>query len=501
LNFGYIKLMPTLEEIKKARMKKLESLKIMGLLAYPSKTKRSHKIGQVLSGSSFKKLVSSKKEVVLAGRIKSIRTHGKLTFLDIEDDSGKIQAILKENRLGEKGYQFFLGHFDIGDFAEFKGSLFETKTKEKTIDTIDFKMLSKSLRPLPEKWHGLQDIEERYRKRYLDLIMNPKVKEVFQKKSQITKLLREYLDKQGFIEVKTPTLQPIYGGASAKPFVTHHNILDIDLYLRISDELYLKKLIVGGFEKVFEICTDFRNEGIDRWHNPEFTMLEFYQAYADYKDLMKMTEQMLSKIAREINGSLIIKYGEAKIDFTPPWKRIPYSEAFKTIAGIDLEEYTSFESLKKFIEKKKMTIDFKTATDFPALIDHLYKELIRPKIINPTFLIDHPYSMRPLAKRKKGSEDKVESFHLIAGGIELVNAYSELNDPLDQKKRWQEEMARGKKGVEEYQILDEDYIEALEYGLPPTAGWGMGIDRFCALLTNQHSIKDTILFPTMRPKS
>jgi lysyl-tRNA synthetase class 2 len=330
--------------------------------------------------------------------------------------------------------------------------------------------------------------------------MNPKVKEVFRKKSQITKLLREYLDKQGFIEVKTPTLQPIYGGASAKPFVTRHNVLGIDLYLRISDELYLKRLIVGGFEKVYEFATDFRNEGIDRWHNPEFTMLEFYQAYANYKDLMKMTEQMLSEIVKKITGSLTVKYGEVKIDFKPPWKRLPYLEAFRIMAGINIEEYSTFESLKKFIEKKKLKVDIKEVIDFPTLLDHLYKELIRPKIINPTFLIDHPYSMRPLAKRKKGDEAKVESLHLIAGGIELVNAYSELNDPQDQKARWQEEMARAKKGATEYQVLDEDYIEALEYGMPPTAGWGMGIDRFCALLTDQHSIKDTILFPTMRPK-
>lgn len=488
----------TLEEIRKTRRAKLKSLNQAGFSGYPSETKRTHPVGEAIL--NFKKLVNLKKEIIIAGRIKSLRTHGKLTFLDMEDGSGQIQGLLRENNLGEKGYQSFLDHFDIGDFAELKGMLFETKTKEKTIDVFDSKMLAKSLRPLPEKWHGLQDVEERYRKRYLDLVMNPGVKEVFRKKSQITKLLREYLDKRNFIEVKTPTLQPIYGGATAKPFITRHKTLNIDLYLRVSDELYLKRLIVGGFEKVYEICTDFRNEGIDRWHNPEFTMLEFYQAYANYKDLMKITEQMLSEIVKKITGSLVVKYGEMRIDFKPPWKRLPYLEAFKTIAGIDLEKYAVFESLKKFAVKKKLAVDFKEMADFPTLADHLYKELIRPKIINPTFLIDHPYSMRPLAKRKRGFEDKVESLHLIAGGIELVNAYSELNDPQDQKTRWQEEMARAKKGASEYQVLDEDYIEALEYGMPPTAGWGMGIDRFCALLTDQHSIKDTILFPTMRPK-
>jgi len=491
--------MPTLEEIRKARMEKLESLKRAGFQAYPSNTTRSHKIEQALS--DFKKLVSSKKEIVLAGRIKSIRAHGKLTFLDIQDDSGKIQVVLKENCLGEKGYQFFLDHFDIGDFAEFKGSLFETKTKEKTLEAADFKMLAKSLLPLPEKWHGLQDVEERYRKRYLDLIMNPEVREVFRKKSQITKLLREYLESQDFIEVKTPALQPLYGGASAKPFVTRHQALDIDLYLRISDELYLKRLIVGGFEKVFEICTDFRNEGIDRWHNPEFTMLEFYWAYANYKDLMKMTEEMLSEIVKKVNGSFKVKYGESEIDFTPPWPRLPYIDALRKMADIDIEKYATFESLKKLVQKKNPEIDLKRSPDFPSLLDDIYKTLVRPKIINPVFLTDHPYSMRPLAKRKREDESKVESIHLIAGGAELVSAYSELNDPQDQKKRWQEEMARSKKGAMDHQVLDQDYIEALEYGMPPTAGWGMGIDRFCALLTNQHSIKDTILFPTLRPKS
>lgn len=488
----------TLEEIKKVRLEKLQSLKNRGVLAYPQTTKRTHSVKEAIK--SFAQLKKTKKEIVLVGRIKSLRGHGKLNFIDLEDGSGKIQVLLKEDGLGEKGYQFFQEHFDVGDIAEFRGTLFETKTKEKTLTASDFKMLAKSLRPLPEKWHGLQDVEERYRKRYLDLVMNPEVREVFRKKSELTKLLREYLDEKGFIEAKTPTLQPIYGGASAQPFVTHHNALDIDLYLRIADELYLKRLIVGGFEKVYEIGTDFRNEGIDRWHNPEFTMLEFYQAYADYKDLMKMTEEMLSSIVKKLTGSYQIKYGEDTIDFAPPWPRLPYLEVFQKMTDINLENL-NFDGLKKAAEKKSLKLDFKSIVDFPTLADQIYKILIRPKIVNPTFLTDHPYSMRPLAKRKKDDPTKAESFHLIAGGVELVNAYSELNDPLDQKARWQEEMDRGKEGADEYQVLDEDYIEALEYGMPPTAGWGMGIDRFCALLTDQHSIKDTILFPTMRPKA
>lgn len=489
--------MPTLEEIRKARLAKLESLKRAGFSAYPSKTKRTHQIKSALE--DFNKLAKSKKEIVLAGRLKSQRGHGKLFFGNIEDDQGQIQLLFRQNLLGENKYKFVADHFDIGDIVEAKGILFKTKTGEKTLEISDAKILAKSLLPLPEKWHGLQDVEERFRKRYLDILMNPGVKDIFLKKSRLTKLLREYLDQKGFIEVKTPALQPLYGGASAKPFVTHHNTLDIDLYLRVSDELYLKRLIVGGFEKVFEICTDFRNEGIDRWHNPEFSMLEFYQAYADYKDLMKMTEEMLSGIVKKMTGSYRIKYGADEIDFTPPWPRLPYLEAFHKATGVNLADVT-FEGLKKMIEKKGIKIDPKGIIDLPTLVDQIYKTLIRPKILNPTFLIDHPYAMRPLAKKKKEDENLVESLHLICGGIELVNAYSELNDPLDQKARWQEEMQRGKKGAEEYQILDEDYIEALEYGMPPTAGWGMGIDRFCALLTDQHSIKETILFPAMRPK-
>ncbi len=490
--------MPTLEEIRKARLAKLESLKRAGFLAYPSKTKRSHQVKDALE--DFDKLSRSKKEIVVAGRLMSQRGHGKLFFGHIQDGQGKIQILFRQNLLGENKYEFITDHFDIGDIIEAKGILFKTKTGEKTLEASDAKILAKSLLPLPEKWHGLTDVEERFRKRYLDTLMNPEVKDIFLKKSQLIKLLREYLDQKNFIEVKTPALQPLYGGASAKPFKTHHNSLDIDLYLRISNELYLKRLIVGGFEKVFEICTDFRNEGVDRWHNPEFSMLEFYWAYADYKDLMKMTEEMLSGIVKKITGSYKIKYGHDKIDFTPPWPRVPYLEAFRKATGVNLPDIT-FEGLKKIIGKKKFKIDLKNVIDLPTLVDQIYKTLIRPNIINPVFLIDHPYNMRPLAKKKKEDESLVESLHLIAGGIELVNAYSELNDPLDQKARWLEEMQRGKKGADEYQVLDEDYIEALEYGMPPTAGWGMGIDRFCALITNQHSIKETILFPAMRPKS
>jgi lysyl-tRNA synthetase class 2 len=343
-------------------------------------------------------------------------------------------------------------------------------------------------------------VEERYRQRYVDLILNPETKDVFEKRAKIVSLLRTYLDKKGFVEVKTPSLQPIYGGATAKPFITHHNALDIDLYLRISDELYLKRLIVGGFERVYELGTDFRNEGIDRWHNPEFSMLEFYWAYADYNDLMDMTEDMLSSIVKDVAGHTKVKYGEDKVDFKKPWKRITYKEIFQEKLGIDIDVMTETKELEKIIKDKKIKINKKEAGDVPSLLDAIYKSEIRPTLIAPTFITEHPFSMRPLAKRKEGEETKVESLQLIVAGAELINAYSELNDPADQKKRWEEDMERSKKGVEEYQVIDEDYIRALEYGMPPTAGWGLGIDRFTAILTNQHSLKDTILFPTLKPE-
>ena len=346
----------------------------------------------------------------------------------------------------------------------------------------------------------MKDVEERYRQRYLDLLLNKEVRKVFEKRSQIIKLLRRYLDKHGFLEVKTPALQPIYGGATARPFITHHNALDIDLYLRISDELYLKRLIVGGFQKVYEICTDFRNEGIDRWHNPEFSQLEFYWVYADYQDLMEMTEEMLSGIVKEVTGSLKVNYGGQEIDFSTSWERLTFRDAILEKTGIDIDRQKTADKLKKAIKEKKIEVELKEIRDVPGILDGLYKAIIRPNILKPTFIIDHPYLMRPLAKRHDDNPGKVESFQLIVAGAELINAYSELNDPQDQGKRWQEDMKRARKGVEEYQVLDEDYIRALEYGMPPTAGWGLGIDRFTAILTDKHSLKETILFPTLRPE-
>lgn len=480
-----------LEEIRKIRLEKVGKLREMGINPYPSKPK-----GKRQRIKDARK--SEGKTVEVAGRITGWRGHGNVVFADLKDESGQIQLWFQKNNLGEDIR--ILRYFDIGDFVYAKGKVAKTKAGEITIDVVGFQLLTKSIRPLPSKWHGLKDVEERYRQRYVDLLLNPDVRRVFETRAKIVKLLRNYLDERGFIEVKTPALQPIYGGATAKPFITHHNALDIDLYLRIADELYLKRLIVGGFEKVYEICTDFRNEGIDRWHNPEFSMLEFYWAYADYNDLMKLTEDMLSEIAKEVTGNYKVKYNQNIIDFKPPWKKLTFKDAILEKTNIDIDKAKSINELRNLINKKGIKVDFEGIGDLPTAYDALYKQEVRPSIINPTFIIDHPCSMRPLAKRKVEDSKKAESIQPIVAGAEILNAYSELNDPQEQRARWEEDVERAKGGADEYQVVDEDYIRALEYAMPPTAGWGMGIDRFCAILTNQHSIKDTILFPTLKPK-
>jgi lysyl-tRNA synthetase class 2 len=480
-----------LEEIRKVRKQKVEELEKAGVNPYPSKVPGDP--------TDIKKARSSHgKRVEIAGRIWGWRAHGNSVFADIRDETDGIQLFFQKKNLGEEFKKLKL--FDIGDFLWASGKVIKTKAGELTVDVENFKLLAKSVRPLPSTWHGLKDIEERYRQRYIDLLMNEEVREVFEKRAKIVKLLREYLDNNGFLEVKTPSLQPLYGGASARPFVTHHNALDIDLYLRISDELYLKRLIVGGFEKVYEIGTDFRNEGIDRWHNPEFTMLEFYWAYKDYVDLMDFTEEMLTDVVKKVCEGTTVKFGDKEIDFTK-WKRVSYRDAILKETKIDIDDLKTLDDFRKAVDKNSVEIDIERVKDLTSALDALYKTHIREKIINPTFLIDHPYYMRPLAKRKKEDETKVESFQLVVAGVEIINAYSELNGPQEQKKRWEEDMKRAKEGIEEYQVIDEDYVRALEYGMPPTAGWGLGIDRFTAILTDQHSLKDTILFPTLRPEN
>lgn len=484
-----------IDELKKIRLEKLKAIINTGVSAYPGETKRTHTIIEAIK--KYPQISSKKQQIVLVGRIKSIRGHGGSTFLDIEDGTGKIQGYFKKDKIGEKQYKFFLENFDIGDFIEIKGILFKTRKQEKTIEVNDFKILTKAILSLPEKWHGLKDIEERFRKRYLDLIFNPEIKKKFEIRSKIVKEIRNFLEKQGFLEVETPILQKIYGGAAARPFKTHLNALDLDLYLRIAPELYLKRLLVGGFEKIYEIGRCFRNEGIDRAHNPEFTILEFYWAYADYKDLIKLTEKMFETILKRIFKKTEIEYQEKKIDFKMPWKKIEYNTLFKKYCEIDLEEIDQPSLIKK---AKEFGIKLEQKMNRIEIIDEIFKKKCKENLIQPTFVIHFPIETKPLAKALDKNYKKAANFQLVAGGIELINAYSELNDPIKQRKIFENQEKFFKLGLEEAHRMDEDFLESLEYGMPPAAGFGMGIDRLVALFTDSHGLKDIIFFPFMRSK-
>jgi lysyl-tRNA synthetase, class II len=477
-----------INNIKKARLEKLKAIKKAGHNPYPIESKRTHVIEGTLS--EFKALCRSKTKLFLVGRIMSVREHGGSTFINIEDATGRIQGYLKEDKLGEKQYRFFLDNFDIGDIAELGGILFETKRGEKTLEVSDFKILAKSLLPLPEKWHGLKDVEERFRKRYLDLIMNPEAKEKFVMRSRIVEELRNIFSENNFMELETPVLQPIPGGALAKPFKTHLNALDMDLYLRVAPELYLKRLLVGGFEKIYEIGRCFRNEGIDKHHNPDFTMLELYWAYQDRDGLMDFVERFFDELLKRTGKGLSFSYQGQKIDFKRPWKKITFRDLVKKYADFDIET-ASDEDFKK--KAKELKIDIGKDFQKCKMMDEIYKVACRPKLINPTFVTDHPAQMAILSKPKENDSEKADRFQLVVGGIEMVNGFSELNDPLEQEERF-------KKSKMEEERTDRDFLEALQYGMPPAAGLGVGIDRLVALLTDSHSLREAILFPTMRPK-
>jgi lysyl-tRNA synthetase class 2 len=487
-----------MKNLRKIRIEKLRELVKKGINPYPSQAKKTHTCQEAVL--DFEKLTKKERIITLAGRLKNIRLHGGSCFCHLGDESGKIQIYLKKDILNQElqavNYEFFKDLIDIGDFIEATGTLFKTKKGEKTLLVKEFKLLTKSLLPLPEKWHGLKEVEIRYRKRYLDLISNPKVKEIFQKRSLIIKTLREFLDSRDFIEVETPILQLIPGGTTARPFKTHHQALDIDLYLRIAPELYLKKLLVGDFEKVYEIGRCFRNEGIDWSHNPEFTICEFYWAYKNYHDLMDFTEELITYLIKKINESLKIKYKDNILDFSRPWLRKSFIEAVKGTCGIDIVEISQKDLIKE-MKKLKIESDYKVGLN--KLYDDLYKDIIRAKIIQPTIIYDYPIEMEPLAKKCEDNPRFVQRFQLIAAGLELVKAYTELNDPQDQLIRFKEQQKLREKGDEEAQKLDKDFIEALEHGLPPCAGWGLGIDRLIMLLTDTRNLKEVILFPTMRP--
>ncbi len=468
-------------------MKKLEKLKELGIAVYPYEFARTHTFRSIKN--DFENLNQTEQAITTCGRILTVRGHGKTVFATLGDESDKMQIYLRQDKLGERFELFKL--FDIGDFVGVKGTVFKTKTGEITILVEDLAILCKALRPLPEKWHGLKDVEVRYRKRYLDLIANPEVRAFFRKRTEVIALIRKYLDEHGFIEMETPMLQSIYGGGEARPFKTHYNALDQDMYLRIADELYLKRLIVGGYEKVYEVCRDFRNEGIDRLHNPEFTMLEVYQAYTDYNGIMEMVESLLEFLVASAVVTHTLKFVDREIEFRRPFSRIKYIDTLNDTLGFDV---LSAEDKKINEVCEKSSIDHKKITR-GAKIDKLFTELIQKNIVEPTFVIDHPKIISPLAKVHRSDERCVERFELVIFGVEIANAFSELNDPIEQRKRFKDQLARREAGISE---IDEDFIEALEYGMPPTGGLGIGIDRLCMVLFNQPSIRDVILFPQLR---
>lgn len=472
-----------MSDLRQQRLTKLEAIKQLGLNPYPQPDLSGRQ-----SATDIANLID--KSVVVAGRILALRGHGKILFADLHDQSGKVQLFF-ENQPNTK-------LFDLGDIISASGVVFKTQAGEPTIRVSSFQLLAKNIRPLPEKWHGLTDTEERYRQRYVDLIVNPDSRRVFLARTKILTGLRQFLDDHGFIEVETPILQPVYGGASAKPFITHHNELGEDMYLRISDELYLKRLIVGGFEKVYEVSRDFRNESVSRFHNPEFTQVEFYWAYVDYDVLMKFTEELIVHLIKITKGSLKFSFNGQDLDFSPPFKRLTFRDAIFQKTSIDIDSIKTEADFINQLKTQNIKLDIAGIIGLGALFDALYKEYVRPYLTGPVFITDYPASMIALAKRKADNPEKIASFQLLACGTELLKAYNELNDPQDQYDRWMEEEALAKKGAENAMQLDTDYIRALEYGMPPTAGWGMGIDRITQFLTDSPTIKDVILFPSMR---
>jgi len=488
-----------LERLTQQRLEKLNRIRARGIDPYPHSYERSHTTSEAVALLTEEEETPEKTptaELTLAGRIVASRFMGKIAFFDIRDGSGKIQLYFCWDLLGEEKYEL-LRDLDIGDIIGVKGKVFRTKTGEPTIEVSDFTILTKSLQPLPEKWHGLVDVEKRYRQRYLDLISNEEIKPIFIIRGKIIAAIRQFLDKQGFIEVETPVLQSVAGGALARPFVTHHQALDQDLYLRIALELSLKRLIVGGFDRVYEIGRAFRNEGISIKHNPEFTMLESYQAYADYKDVMQMVEKMILYVAKEVLGSAQFSYGDKIIDVTPPWRLFSLRETIQKHCGIDFEDYPDADSLRARIQELGVEVD--PTKNRGRLVDELIATFVEPNLIEPTFLLDYPVEMSPLAKRKRDSERLVERFEAFIGGMEIANAFSELNDPVEQRQRFQQQMQNRGLG-EDVEVVDDDFLLALEYGMPPCGGLGVGVDRLVMLFADRQSIREVIFFPQLKTK-
>ncbi|MGE0405957.1 MAG: lysine--tRNA ligase [Candidatus Korobacteraceae bacterium] len=499
------------DSVYNLRREKLARIQSLGQDPYPHKYQTTHTVPQILedySPKSAQELEAGRVDVRVAGRIVALRLMGKAAFLHLQQAGQRLQLYIKKDAVGEQGFELFQ-LLDIGDHIGARGYLFRTRTGELTVHVDDFTLLSKDLLPLPEKWHGLTDVELRYRQRYVDLIVNPEVREIFVRRSRLVQALRRFLDERGYVEVETPMMQPIPGGAAARPFVTHHNTLDIDLYLRIAPELYLKRLVVGGLERVYEINRNFRNEGISTQHNPEFTMLEFYQAYSDYRDLMDLTEQMLPWVAQQVNGSSTSTWRDREIDWSK-WRRLSMREAimeyWPEAAGAkpEMSDFANVESVGSLVRRLNAAhtphMPYDPAAPAGKTIADMFEAVAESHLFQPTMIYDFPVAISPLSKNKKDEPDWVERFEVFIGGLEVGNAFSELNDPEEQRSRFEQQLSEKARGDEEAHAMDEDYIRALSYGMPPAAGYGLGIDRLTMLLTGSPSIRDVIFFPLLRPE-
>jgi lysyl-tRNA synthetase class 2 len=486
-------------QVLRQRRQKAQELRDAGVQLYPNDFSVQDQLADIREHCekwSEEDFAQEQKILICAGRIMSMRSFGRASFMHIKDATGELQIYVQRDVIGQDEYRVFK-KMDIGDFVGVTGTVFRTHKGELTLQAQEVRLLSKSLRPLPEKWHGLRDVETRYRQRYVDLVVNDKVREVFIKRAKIIQKTQEFLKGHGFIEVETPMMQPIPGGATARPFKTFHNALGIDLYLRIAPELYLKRLLVGGFERVFEINRNFRNEGISFQHNPEFTMLEFYQAYATYEDLMTFTEEMVCWVAQEVNGSPCLSFQGKEIDLSPPWPRYRLSESLISIGGLEGSEVEDEEKLQTKAETLGIT---STGQESGKVLTKLFDILVEPKLEQPTFITHYPIGVSPLSRRNEEDPSLVDRFELFIGGYEIANGFSELNDPIDQRERFLQQVAAREAGDEEAHFMDDDYIRALEYGMPPAAGEGVGIDRLVMLLTDLPSIREVILFPHLRPE-
>lgn len=480
------------------RREKLQNLKDKGLDPFGSRFERTHNSKEIVEQFSHftkEELDEAEHQVVYAGRVMTKRGKGKAGFAHVQDLTGQIQIYVRKDKVGDEQYDIF-DHIDIGDIVGVTGVVFKTKVGELSIRVTDFQLLTKSLRPLPDKFHGLKDIEQRYRQRYVDLIVNPEVRDTFVLRSKIIQSMRNYLNSHGYLEVETPMMHSIAGGASARPFITHHNALDMTLYMRIAIELHLKRLIVGGLEKVYEIGRVFRNEGVSTRHNPEFTMIELYEAYADYQDIMNLTENLVAHIAEDVLGTTTVQYGEHEVNLAPKWKRIHMVDAIKEAVGVDFWEEMSDERARELAKEYKVPV--KETMTYGHVVNEFFEHFVEEKLIQPTFVYGHPTAISPLAKKNPEDPRFTDRFELFIVGREHANAFTELNDPIDQKQRFEQQLKEREQGDDEAHMMDEDFVEALEYGMPPTGGLGIGIDRLVMLLTNSPSIRDVLLFPQMR---